>query len=397
MESRADFARSGGAPGEDCRPVAARKRASKSGSDRILGFVGSDEARLKEAALEKFRQLVPPEEADFGAEVVDGAADNADAAVTAIRSAIGALQTLPFFGGNKVVWLKGATCFADSQTGKAQSVLDAAEALADILEEGLPEGVVFLLSAPAIDKRRAFYKRLGKAGKVEVFDRADMGRDGWQGQVAQLVRSRARQRGLDFDPDALELFVMLAGDDAAQIDNELEKLDLFLTGGSRTVDTEMVRRQVALTRAGVVFELGNCISRRDLAGALESIDHLIYRGESAIGILLAAVVPTVRRLLIARELADRHGVAGGRNFKAFEAEVARLPAEVTAHLPRKKDGSISCYPIFLAGSEMRGFGGAELRAGLGECLNANRALVTSSLEPRLVLERLVVRLIARAA
>ena len=32
-----------------------------------------------------------------------------------------------------------------------------------------------------------------------------------------------------------------------------------------------------------------------------------------------------------------------------------------------------------------------------ECLAANRSLVTSSLEPRLVLERLVVRLVSRAA
>ena len=137
--------------------------------------------------------------------------------------------------------------------------------------------------------------------------------------------------------------------------------------------------------------------RRDLAGALETIDHLIYRGESAIGILLAAVVPTVRRLLVARELADRHGVTGGRSFRNFESQVARLPAEAVAHLPRKKDGSISCYPVFLAASEMRGFSGEQLREGLAECLAANRALVTSSLEPRLVLERLVVRLVSRAA
>lgn len=377
--------------------VAAKKKASKAGSDRILAFVGSDEGRLKEAALLRFRKLVPPEEADFGAEVIDGVSENAETAVNIINSTMGALQTLPFMGGKKTVFLKSANVFADSQTGKAQSVLDAAEALADLLEGGLADGITFLLSATAIDKRRAFYKRLNKVGTVEVFDKADMGRDGWQSQVLPMVRTKAGKLGLEFDTDALELFVMLAGDDATQVSNELEKLDLFLAGGDRRVTTEIVRRQVALTRAGVVFELGNSIARRDLAGALETIDHLLYRGENAIGILLAAVVPTVRRLLVARELADRHGVSGGRNFKAFESQVANLPAKVTAHLPRKKDGAISCYPIFLAASEMRGFTLEDLQRGLSECLIANRALVTSSLEHRLVLERLVVRLVAKAA
>ncbi len=377
--------------------MAAKKRAARGGAENIVAFVGSDEARLKEAALERFGKLVPPEEAEFGAEVIDGAAENAEGAVRIVSQTIGALQTLPFFGGNKVVWLKGATLFADSQTGKAASVLEAAETLAEVLEAGLPEGVTFLLSAPSIDKRRAFYKRLTKLGQVEVFDRPDTGRDGWQEQVMPYVRSLARGRGLEFEPEALELFVMLAGDDAAQIGNELEKIDLFLTGGDRTVTVGHVRSQVALTRAGVVFELGNSIARRDLAGALSTIDHLLYQGESAIGILLAAVVPTMRRLLVAKELSERHGVGAGRNYRAYEAAVSRLPAAAVAHLPRKKDGGISCYPIFLAASEARGFPLASLRAGLAECLKANRALVTSSLDHRLVLERLVVQLLTKSA
>ena len=107
--------------GEDAA-VAAKKKAARSGAKNIVAFVGSDEARLKEAALKRFGQLVPPEEADFGAEVLDGGAENAEAAVRVVSQTIGALQTLPFFGGKKVIWLKGATLFADSQTGKAGSV-----------------------------------------------------------------------------------------------------------------------------------------------------------------------------------------------------------------------------------------------------------------------------------
>ncbi len=377
------------------KKLAAKKKSAAKKAANIFAFVGSDEARVKEEALKRFRELVPPEEADFGAEVIDGGADNAESAVRAVNDTMAALQTLPFFGGNKVVWLKGATFFADNQTGKAQSVLDAAEALADALAAGLPESVTFLLSAPAIDKRRAFYKTLNKVAPVEVFDRLDLGRDGWQENVARHVRKLARERRLDFDDEALELFVMLAGDESGQIGAELEKIDLFLGPDERRVTAEIVRQQVSLSRAGVVFELGDRIAKRDLAGALAVVDHLLFQGENPIGVLLAAVAPTLRRMLVAKDLIANHGLRPGRNFRAFEAEVARLPAAATAHLPRKKDGSLSVYPVFLAAGEVRAFSEAELRTGLRACLDANRALVTSNLEPRLVLERLIVRLLTR--
>ena len=92
--------------------VAAKEKAVSKGPTNILAFVGSDESRIKEAALNCFGKLVSPEEAEFGAEVIDGTAENAEGAVKVLAQTIGALQTLPFFGGHKVVWLKGATLFA---------------------------------------------------------------------------------------------------------------------------------------------------------------------------------------------------------------------------------------------------------------------------------------------
>ena len=61
--------------------------------------------------------------------------------------------------------------FADSQTGKAASVLDASEALIQFISDNLPEDIIFVLSAPSIDKRRSFYKNLVKVGNVEVLQR----------------------------------------------------------------------------------------------------------------------------------------------------------------------------------------------------------------------------------
>jgi len=60
------------------------------------------------------------------------------------------------------------------------------------------------------------------------------------------------------------------------------------------VNVDLVRELVPLTRAGVIFRLSNALAERDLERALELVRQLLDQGESAIGILLAAILPTVR-------------------------------------------------------------------------------------------------------
>src|ERR1043166_4655601 len=91
------------------------KTKTKSESARIYAVVGSDEAEVKHVAAELAAKLTPPGAGDFGLEIIDAAADNADQAATRIRSAIEALQTLPFFGSTKLVWLKNANFLGDDQ------------------------------------------------------------------------------------------------------------------------------------------------------------------------------------------------------------------------------------------------------------------------------------------
>ena len=54
--------------------VTKKKMARSKSSGNIHAFVGTDEAGLKEAALKCFNALVPEEDAEFGAEVIDGVA-----------------------------------------------------------------------------------------------------------------------------------------------------------------------------------------------------------------------------------------------------------------------------------------------------------------------------------
>jgi DNA polymerase-3 subunit delta len=171
-------------------------------------------------------------------------------------------------------------------------------------------------------------------------------------------------------------------------------MDLYL-GERRTVTVEVVRALVAKSTTGVIWELGTCISKRQLGESLALLDQLLFQGETPIGILYAAIIPTVRNLMVAKDLLLRHKLRPPQVSFHFNAMLGKLPEDAIRHLPRKKDGTINVYGLGLAASEVRRFELPELVEGLDACLKANVQLVTTQLEPRLILSQLLVKLIAR--
>jgi DNA polymerase-3 subunit delta len=282
------------------------------------------------------------------------------------------------------------------------------------------------VSATEVDKRRSFFKTLGKHAEMQVIDRLDSSRVGWEEEATEMVRTRAEKRKLQFDDEALDLFVLLTGGDTRQIDNELEKIDLYLgargTGfqpveqanvwsadskpaGKMRVTTarmavplvtvDLVRTLVPLSRAGVIFELGNALAARDLERTLTLVRRLLDQGESAIGLLLVAILPTVRSLLLAKDLMERHGLSRPSAPYSFISALNRLPASAAEHLPRKKDGSINAYALGIAAQHAQRFQTEQLIDGLEACLEANLQLVSTQLDHELILTEVIVKILGR--
>ena len=399
------------------------KAKTKAATGNIYAVVGSDESEVKRVAAELATRLMPPGAGDFGMEVIDGATDNAEQAAAQIRSTIEALQTLPFFGGSKLVWLKNANFLGDDQKARSTTVQSALEELSDLVAANLGPDVIFLISATEVDKRRSFYKSLVKRADMQIFDRLDSSRSGWEEEATEIVRGRAKKRDLQFDDDALDLFVLLTGGDTRQIENELEKIDIFLgsstgilpvgqagvspaerpaakmatgpTAGTAVprVGVDLVRELVPLSRSGIIFELGSALAEGDLQLALTLVRRLLDQRESAIGILLVAILPTIRNLLLAKDLMERHRLTRPHAPFQFISTINRLPTEATEHLPRKKDGSINAYPLGIAAQQAHRFETKQLIEGMQACLQANLQLVTTQLDHELILTEVVVKLL----
>jgi len=362
-------------------------------ANKIHFITGSDEAEVKKAATELAAQLAPSDD-PFGVEMVDGAVATVDEAVAKIQSTIEALLTIPFFGGGKLVWLKSASFFSDSIMGRSESVTAEIERLLEVLSKPLGDGVVCLISATDPDKRRSAYKTLGKIATVQVHDKPDFGWGATEADLVDWVAKRVNEKGLSLDHDAVQLLTARVGTETRQLDTELEKLELAF-GASAVISESDIRDIVPATRSGGIFDLGNAIAKRDLPLCINTLDQLFYQGEKSVGILLAAIVPTMRNLLSVKALMEEHRLQPPAQPQFFAGLLKKLPESALRHLPRKKDGTINTYPLGLAAASARRYSLTELRNGFIACAQANRDLVTSRLPDEVVLHRLLVQIVAR--
>jgi DNA polymerase III subunit delta len=372
--------------------VAAKAKVTPQNTGNFHAIVGTDEGLVREKALQLYNQLTGGVDDGFTHETIDGIADNSESAFEICSITIQALLTIPMFGGDKVVWLRNVNFLADNVTGRSQRTEAGVEKLRATLEKGIPASVQFILTAQGGDKRRGFWKYIEKAAAVQAYDRIDTSRDDWQEQVASLVTKKSRELGLRFTPDALALFVLLAGEQSQQIGNELEKLDLFLGPERREITEDDVRVLVPLSRAAVVFEIGKAIQLGNAARAIQLIDQQLEADESAIGIMRASIIGVVRNLFMAKLIMEKYKVPTG-NYSAFSGGLNRLPEADRAWLPQKKDGSgVNVFPIFLAAENAKNFDLNSLQHVMEATLKADQALVTTGLDHRLVLHRLIVEI-----
>ena len=114
--------------------------------------------------------------------------------------------------------------------------------------------------------------------------------------------------------------------------------------------------------------------------------------------MLVAIIPTVRNLLLAKDLMTRHRLQKPAQPFFFGKTLERLPPEAIAHLPRKKDGTISAYTARDCGvTRLSATPWRNCARALEACLAANVQLVTTQLDPEVVLGQLIVRILAKPA
>lgn len=254
--------------------------------------------------------------------------------------------------------------------------------LATLLDEGLPEWGFLLLTAVQVDRRTRLYKRFEEIGAV-LYLGLERDRSGKisRESLLEFVNQRLGQSGKSVEPQAREMILTRAGDELRGLQQELDKLVLFVgeRPAIRAGDVEMI---FADQGEGWIFDLTRAIGERDAAGALSQLARLLAQGEHPLR-LLGTIASEVRRLLSARQLLETDFARTwkrGMSYQQFQQTVLPQGAPLLTRNP---------YADYMCFQRAEQFSLADLRAYMEGIFDADFRLKSSGSQARLVLEKLL--------
>jgi DNA polymerase-3 subunit delta len=147
----------------------------------------------------------------------------------------------------------------------------------------------------------------------------------FENQKRSWLLSFFRKRGVEIDPDAVDLLLELVENNTRELRTEAEKLCVFV-GTDGTVNVDSVETFIYHSRGENVFTLFNCIVRNDFEAALETLRTLLASGEAAPVQLVAGLAYQIRKLLGFRQLTE-NGSAPGDAFAKLGIRGKRIQAD----------------------------------------------------------------------
>lgn len=298
------------------------------------------------------------------------AVEEVDLAKSSVADLVREARTTSLFASDRIVIARSAEKAVPRVRSKAGSA--AQQALSDYFADPTP-GTVVLIEAVKFDSRDRDEKaKLGRVAKyfssVPVHVELNALSDKQALYVAEVLSKRM---GLRLPQGVLSGLVDMLAADAFRIENELEKLSLFV-GKSREVTSEDLELLVPEARQSGLFEFSQAVAERDRARALDLIDTMAKAG-SHWPIQLNLIASLFRQALVAKE-------AGLRDARAIGARLAKHGLRTWPARSRQIAGIVSRF-------EER-----ELRRALVALFEADRDLRGPQPDDRLVVEMLAMKL-----
>ncbi|MGA2867443.1 MAG: DNA polymerase III subunit delta [Verrucomicrobiota bacterium] len=361
----------------------------------VVLVCGEDEFAVKQRAKQVY--LAWAEElGGMDHETLDANVANSGEALKVLARLREALQTLPFFGSGKVVWLQDCNFLGEEKVALAQAVTQDLASLAQELKEFSWQNVRLLISALKVDKRKVFYKALDKIGQVESFAGWSVDDRDWADQAEAWARKALCARQKEISDEALAELISRVGPAARQLDNEIEKLALYV-GPRREIEFADVGAVCIRNKTARAFALGDALGERDLPRVLRRLDEALWEvkldpHKSEIG-LLYGLIAKVRAMILLQELLREGWLKPEADFSRFRAQLQRVPAEQLPEDRRFNPLALNAYVLFKALPQVKRYTEAELIGAMELLLQCNQRLVSSSLDEALVLQQALVQIV----
>jgi DNA polymerase-3 subunit delta len=330
-------------------------------------------------------------------EVIDGTVRNAAEALEALAKLNEAVQTLPFFGGAKVVWLRAANFLGDERTASSRDVTDRLNGLAKDWESFDWQGVQVLISAGKVDKRKGFFKSVKKIASIEDLSVADKERGS---KAALIVRQRLTELGKKITSHVADELILLAGSSLQQLYTEADKLAAYV-GERDEVTRHDVHEIATRTKQAQAFALGDALGERNLPKLLRVLDEELWvvklDAKKSPIMLLYGLISKLRTMIFLKELTRLKWIRPDGGYPQFKSQLEAIPDERMPDDRKFNPKAMHPYMLFNALGHARRYSEEELTRAMDILLRCNRQLVSSSTDDTLLLQQALVQIVSKAA
>ncbi|MCO4327978.1 DNA polymerase III subunit delta [Staphylococcus hyicus] len=270
-------------------------------------------------------------------------------------------MTMPFFSDKKVILVQNTFIFTGEKVSKDHTI--DAHAVIEFIEKYNGDSlVIFQVFASKLDERKKMVKTLKKHAKIKKVEQMS------EVEMKQWIQSYLNQNFKDIKQDALDQFLTLTGIHYQLINQELDKLLLYI-GDKPTINLEDVKTIVNRSLEQNVFLLTEYIQNGQKQKAVTLMRDLIQLKEEPIKLL--ALITSNYRLYYQSLILNQKGYS--------EQQIAKT---VGAHP----------YRVKLALRHARKYTLESLLEKMNICVETDYHLKSSYMDKVLILELFILKL-----
>lgn len=318
-------------------------------------FHGPDDFTRAEKLAELKDALGSPDMADLNTVVLDGRS----LSLSEIRQHA---DTLPFLAARRLVIVHGYLSSLANRT-------DDLQALTAYIGQLAPTTDLVFVETESLDKQHPLLKAAASVGASVV----NFGELAQQDLLPWITR-RAKDIGGGIEAGAAEMLGRLVGPNLRILNNEIEKLTLYVNG-QRPIQVADVELLVPYREEAEKFGLSNAIGQRNARRAYDQLRKELDEGQNPMAIL-HSIAAQVRALIEVKDMAER-GLS---------------PAEIAAAKGWRSD-----YAAKMRLREAANFSMRRLEEILEILLETDVEIKSGRLEAALALDILIARLCAPAS
>ena len=234
-----------------------------SGTPHPVYFLyGEEDFFQRELIAALTKRWITPDNRDFNLETFE-------ARTSSVQEWIGACKTLSFFGGEKLVVVRGLDEFKWDDANIPP--------LLDYTADPVPDACL-VLTARKADRKRKVYKALTKikgAGECTAPREA---------ALIPWLRNRAKESSHTLSTGAARLMIERVGPKPGLLAGELEKVITF-NGKSKSIDERAVMEVVGESKLEKIFDLTDALKTKNPSRALRILRNHLEHGEQPLQLL----------------------------------------------------------------------------------------------------------------